>query len=144
MNLLKQSRINPRQSAYAELFGQYNVNALPLVPIGTGAIIFQTRTNQTTSYSNHGKNGLYIWSCLDKFQNYKVYVTAIKGTQEINRVNFFPTKRRLPNTDSIDCLSVALEDFKYEYTPSSTNHPFVKSKHGTNLNKVIKRMKELF
>ena len=35
VNLLRQSRINPLCSAYAELFGQYDDNACPLAPIGT-------------------------------------------------------------------------------------------------------------
>ena len=106
-------------------------------------------------YFNHGqikqphnpiteKNGSYIGSCLDKFRNYKVYVTATKGTQESYRVDFFPTKSRLSDTDSIDRRSAAHEDLKHEYTPSSTNHLVVDSKHGTDLNKVIKRMKKLF
>ena len=55
VNLLQQSRINPCQSAYAELFGQCDFNAFPLVSIGTEAIIFQPQTNQTTSYSDHRK-----------------------------------------------------------------------------------------
>ena len=56
----------------------------------------------------------------------------------------FPTKSRIPNTDSIDRLSAALEDLKHECTPSNTNHPIVESTHGTELNRAIKRMKELF
>ena len=71
-------------------------------------------------------------------------MTASKGVQQSNRVNFFPTKSRLPNTNSIDRLSAALEDLKHERTPSNTIHPVVKSKHGTDLNKAINRMKELF
>ena len=71
-------------------------------------------------------------------------MTALKEVQQRNRVDFFPTKSRLPNTDSIDRLSAALEDLKHEYTPSSTNYPVVESKHGTNLNKAIKRTEKLF
>ena len=144
VNQLRQSRINPHRSAYAEIFGQYYFNACPLAPTGTEAIIFQPRTNRTTSYSDHGKNGWYIGPCLDKFRNYRIYITATKGTQESNRVDFFPTKSRIPNTDSINRLSAALEDLKHECTPSNTNHPIVESTHGTELNKAIKRMKELF
>ena len=91
-----------------------------------------------------GKNEWYIGPCLDKFRNYKIYVTAKKGVQQRNCVNFFPTKSRLPNTDSIDRLSAALEDLKHECTLSNTNHPVVKSRHGTDLNKAIKRRKEIF
>ena len=144
MNLLRQSRINLCQSAYTALVGKLNFNTTPLTSIGTEAIIFQARANQTTSYSNHVKNEWYVGPCLDEFWNYKVYVTSIEGAQESNCVNFFPIKSRLPNADSINQLSAALEDLKHKYTPSNTNHPVVKSKHGTDLNRAIKRMKQLF
>ena len=144
MNLLQQSRINPRRSAYTELFSLYDFNACPLAPIGTESIIFQPQMNQTTSYFDHGKNGWYIGPCLDKFQNYQVYVKATKGIQKSNCANFFPIKSRLPNIDPNDRLSAALEDLKHECTPSNAIHPVVDLKHGTVLNKAIKRMKELF
>ena len=112
--------------------------------IRTEAIIFQPRTNRTTSYSDHGKYDWYIGPCLKTFRNYQVYVTATKGTQKSNHVDFFPRKSRLPNTDPIDCLSAALEDLKHECTPTNAIHPVVDSKHGTDLNKAIRRMKELF
>ena len=71
-------------------------------------------------------------------------MTATKGTQESNRIDFFLTKSRLPNTAPIDRLSAALEDLKHECTPTNALHPVVDLQHGTDLNKAIKRMKELF
>ena len=81
VNLLRQSRINPRESAYAELYGQFDFNAILLAPIGTEAIIFQPQTNQTTTYSNHGKIAWYLDPCPDKYRNYKCFVTSTKGTR---------------------------------------------------------------
>ena len=141
MNLLRQSRINLCQSAYTALVGKLNFNTTPLTSIGTEAIIFQARANQTTSYSNHVKNEWYVGPCLDEFWNYKVYVTSTKGTQESNCVNFFLTKSRLSNTDPINQLPAALDDLNHKCTPSSINHSAIKPEHGTNLNKAIKRMK---
>ena len=43
--------------------------------------------------------------------------------------------------DMNDKTLAALKDLKHEWTPSSTNYPVVESKHNTNLNKAIKRMK---
>ena len=56
----------------------------------------------------------------------------------------FQQKSRLPNTNPIDRLSAALEDLKHECTPTNTIHPVVDSKYGTDLNKAIRKMKELF
>ena len=102
----------------------------------------------TTNKSNHfiflSQKEWLVRQAFDKFWIYKVYVTASKGIQKINRVNFFPTKNRLLNSNPIDHLSAALEDLKHECTPSNAIYPVVKSKHGTNLNKVMERVKELF
>ena len=117
---------------------------MPLAPIGTEAIIFQPKTNQTSSYSDHGKYGWYIGPCHKKFRNYQVCVTASKGTQENNRVDFFQRKSRLPNKDSIDRLFTALEDLKHECTPTNAIHPVVDSQHGTDLNNANKKNEQLF
>ena len=66
-------------------------------------------------------------------------MTASKGVQESNRVDFFPQNSRLPNTEPIDRLSAALEDLKHECTPTNAIHPVVDSQHGTDLNKAIKK-----
>ena len=71
-------------------------------------------------------------------------MTASKGTQESNQVNFFPRKSRVPNTEPIDRISVVLEDLKHECTPTNAIHPVVDLQHGTDLNNAIKKMKELF
>ena len=39
VNLLRQSRINPRRSAWEELHGTFDFNSNPLAPIGTEAVI---------------------------------------------------------------------------------------------------------
>ena len=143
MNLLRQSRINPRRSAYSELFGTFDFNATPLAPIGTEAIIFQHCNNRTTSYSDHGNAGWYIGPCPNKYRNYKVYVTRTKGTKESNRVDLFPTKCWLPNIDIVDRLSAALEDLKQECN-RYPHQPNSDSETSTPLNIAVKKMKELF
>ena len=95
-------------------------------------------------YLDHDKNGWYISPCLNKYQKYQVNVTSSKDTQESNRIDFFPTKSRLPNTTLIDQLSAALEDLKHECNPTIIHHPVVESKDGTTLNQAIKQMRQLF
>ena len=53
-------------------------------------------------------------------------------------------KNRLPNTALIDQLLAALKDLEHEFNPFTIYHPVVKSKHGTKLNRAIKKMKQLF
>ena len=97
----------------------------------------------TTSYADHGKKDWYIGPALNKYRNYTIFLPGTRGTRDSNRVDFSPTKCRLPDSDSADRLSAALEDLKHELSPTARN-PAVDADHGTPLNKAIRKLKELF
>jgi hypothetical protein len=44
LNLLRNSRVNPKLSAYAYLFGNFNFNKTPLAPPGTKVIVHKNQT----------------------------------------------------------------------------------------------------
>ena len=48
LNLLRNSRINPRLSAYASLFGNFDFNKTPLAPPGTKVVIHSKPENRAT------------------------------------------------------------------------------------------------
>ena len=52
--------------------------------------------------------GWYIGPALNKYRNYTIFLPGTRGTRDSNRVDFFPTKCRLPDSESADRLSVAL------------------------------------
>ena len=141
INLLRQSRINPRRSAYAELQGHFDFNSTPLAILGSVAVIFETVQQRTTSYADHGKRGWYIGPSMLKYRNYSVYVTGTKGERDSNRVDFFPPKCRLPNSNDATRLAAALEDLRHELRP----RPFdlMDASHGTPLNRAVRTLKTL-
>ena len=53
MNLLLRSGINPRLSAYAQIFGTFGFNTTPMAQPGT-KIIAHEKQNQRATWSKHG------------------------------------------------------------------------------------------
>ena len=54
LNMLRRSRINPKLSAYTQLFGMFDYNQTPLAPLGTKAFVHE-RPNQRRTHADHGK-----------------------------------------------------------------------------------------
>jgi hypothetical protein len=46
LNMLRRSRINPKLSAYTQIFGFFDYNQTPLAPIGTGTVVHQRTTQK--------------------------------------------------------------------------------------------------
>jgi hypothetical protein len=59
LNLLRQSRLNPKLSAHAQLHGLFDYNKTPLAPPGTKVIIHE-KPDRRGSWSLHGLKGCYV------------------------------------------------------------------------------------
>ena len=59
LNLLCNSRVNPKLSAWAYLFGNHDFNQVPLAPPGTKVIV-HTKATDRASWEYHGKEGFYV------------------------------------------------------------------------------------
>ena len=59
LNLLHTSRVNPKLSAYAYLFGNFDFNKTPLAPPGTKVLIHK-KTKVCGSWDYHGVEGWYV------------------------------------------------------------------------------------
>ena len=88
VNLLRSSRINPRLSAEEQMNGTFDYNNTPLDPLGINIIAHEISSHRA-SWVDHGKEGWYIRSSLDKYKNYTVFLLETRGTQDSIRVVFF-------------------------------------------------------
>ena len=57
--MLRPSRINPKLSAYMQIWGNFDFNKTPLAPIRCKAIIHERLENRGT-WDSHGKLAYYI------------------------------------------------------------------------------------
>jgi hypothetical protein len=95
LNILRQSRINPRMSAYAQLNGHFDFNRTPLDPPGT-RITAHEKPDQRVSWDPHGVDCYYLGPALDHYRFYQVHITKTKGTRIVDTVEFFPSKLSMP------------------------------------------------
>jgi hypothetical protein len=64
LNLLRQSQLNPKLSAHAQLNGLFDYNKTPLSPPGTKVIIHE-KTDHCGSWSPYGLNGWYVGPAME-------------------------------------------------------------------------------
>ena len=111
LNMLRRSRINPKLSAYTQLFGVFDYNATSLAPIVTKAFIHE-RPNQRSTFADHGKIAFVIGPAMEHYRELMFYVPSTKAIQNTDTYVFIPTKYALPETAAADQAIVALEEYK--------------------------------
>ena len=67
LNLLRQSRMNPKLSGYDQLHGGFNYNATPIAPPGKKVIVHE-KPNVRGSWAVHGVKGWYLGSSMEHYR----------------------------------------------------------------------------
>jgi hypothetical protein len=88
LNLLRQSRINTRLFAYAQLNGHYDFNRAHMAPPGT-RVTTREKPDQRASWEPHGVNGWYIGPALDHYRYFIVYISDTRSDRIVDTVDFF-------------------------------------------------------
>ncbi len=109
LNLLRQSRLNPRLSAEAQLNGVFDYNKTPLAPPGTKILIHET-PNRRKTWAVHGVDGWYIGGAPEHYRCYKVYATKTRAERIARTVEFFPHYGAMPKLSSVDAAVRAAID----------------------------------
>lgn len=109
LNLLRDSKIQPNLSAYAQVHGPFNYKATPLAPAGCKAIIHE-RPGEQPSWGNHATDGFYIGPALKHYGNYTVYMPQTKSTCTTDTIQFFPHHCTLPQINANDRFVLAVQD----------------------------------
>ena len=105
--MLRGSRINPKISAYQQIWGDFDYNTTPLAPPGFHAVIYNEPEDRPT-WSNHGTIGYYIGPAENHYRNYRIYIPKTGGTRIGSTVDFFPKHVQMPSTSSEDQLAIVL------------------------------------
>ena len=142
LNFLRQSRINPKLSAYNQIFGNFDFNASPLAPCGMKAIIYEKKAQRISTWSDRGLHGWYVGPKPNNYRNYNIYVTSTKECRGSDTVDFFPTKFRMPKTSSADRAITAVEDLTDALNNPQPACPF--HQHGSKINDAIRKLEAIF
>jgi hypothetical protein len=95
LNMLRTSRINPKLSAYTQLFGSFDYNKTLLAPLGTKVVIHE-RPQQRRTFGDHGREGWYIGPAMQHYRHYSIFVMATVETERQTPWNFPPPKSPCP------------------------------------------------
>jgi hypothetical protein len=105
LNLLRQSHINPRLSAEAQLNGAFDFNKTPLAPPGTRVV--HEKNTQRGSWDTRGIDGWYLGPAPMHYCCYRVYISKTASERHSDTVSFFPYNCPMPKTSSANAASAA-------------------------------------
>ena len=108
-NHLQASKIHPHISSHHMLFGQFNYNQTPIIPVGTQAIIYKT-PNKRQSFSVHGVEGWYTRLTPVHYICYGIFVNKTHKSRVGKTVGFQSYKYKLPAPFAQDCVIIATKD----------------------------------
>ena len=109
LNHLRQSRLNPTLSAYAQVFGLYDFKANPIAPPGIHVIAYETPPNRGT-WDAHGKDGWYLGPTLDSYRTFRVWIWETHGERNVDTLAWFPHNIPMPIATATDLAIASLRD----------------------------------
>jgi hypothetical protein len=123
INLLRNSRLNKKLSAYAQVFGPFNFDATPLAPPGK-RIVTHEKPKERATWAARGVSGWYIGPALEHYRCYKVYITETGGERISDTAEFFPTKCNSPALTQTDRIIIAATKLTNALTDPPPPPPF--------------------
>jgi hypothetical protein len=101
LNLMRSSRINPRLSAHAQIYGAFDYNRTPLAPPGCKVLVHEKPSVRGT-WAPHAVDGWYLGPALAHYRCYTVWVWDTASTRVSDTVEWFPQHVTMPALSSAD------------------------------------------
>ena len=108
LNLLRNSRINPKLSSWAFLNGQHDFNRHPLAPPGSKILVHSKPSNRA-SWAFHGVQGWYIGPALHHYRCVKCFIPTTRSEVVSDTVKFIPQHVPIPSANIDDYIRAALQ-----------------------------------
>ena len=109
LNLLRNSRVNPKLSSHAFLHGNFDFNATPLAPPATKVVI-HNKPKDRNSWSFHGRDGWYVSYAPEHYRCVTCLVSDTRHEVVSDTVQFFPHQVPMPECSTTDFLKKAALD----------------------------------
>ena len=122
LNLLRNSRMNPKLSAYAQIEGEFDYNRTPLAPPGTRVVVHEKPTDRGT-WEAHGVDGWYIGPAMESYRCFKTYIWSTKAERITDTVEWFPHHFNMPKISDSELLIAATNDILKILQNPSKNSP---------------------
>ena len=112
LNLLRQSRMHPQLSAYAQLYGEFDYLRTPLAPPGMKIIVHE-RPQDRGSWSPHGINGWYVGPALNHYRCHRTYIPTTNAIRISDTVSWVPHNIQMPTSSATDLIVAAAKDLTH-------------------------------
>eukprot|EP00957_Ditylum_brightwellii_P025154 1903466-Ditylum_brightwellii.AAC.1 len=112
LNLLCNSRVNPKLSTYAYVFGNFDFNATPLTPPGTKVIVHKKSTHHD-SWAYQGVEGWTIGPSLEHYRCVKCYTSDTVAEVDADTVKLIPHRMPMPSFNDEDAIKQAMSDITH-------------------------------
>jgi hypothetical protein len=123
LNLLRQSRINPKLLAYAQLNGPFDFNHTPVAPPGD-RVIFHEKPHQRRTWAAHGINGFYLGPEMEHYRCHRIYYSLTGQELIVDTVEFMPQHCKVPCISIAEAAVIAATDLTHALLHPSTATPF--------------------
>jgi hypothetical protein len=108
LNLLHQTTLNPRISAWEIFQGPFNFNNTPLGPVGC-CVLIHAKPATRQSWDFHAKPGFYIGPALDSYRCFKLVKSNTKSQVILDTVEFRHLYLSIPVPSSKDKITHGLQ-----------------------------------
>ncbi len=87
VNLLRQSNVTPKVSAYAHVHGQHDYMKCPFAPLGC-AVMAHIKPKNRRTWDTHAETGFNIGMAMEHHRCFHVYIVKTRATRVNDRVFF--------------------------------------------------------
>ena len=126
LNLLRNSRVNPKLSSWAYIFGAFDFNSTPLAPPGTKVVV-HIKPHKRASWDPHGISGFYTGPAMHHYRCYTCYIPKTRSERITDTVSYIPANIPIPAFDAKAHLHQALEDILTIVKNPPKNLPFLQA-----------------
>jgi hypothetical protein len=134
LNLLHQSRINPKLSMWKQINGRYDFNRTPIAPPGV-RVKAHARPAQRQTWAPHTFDAWYVGPTLEHYRCHTVWATKTRNLRIVNQLMWFP-HHSFPRLDNLDLLRATVED-AIEVLRSPPTETFVSTREDSHRSQLI-------
>jgi len=131
LNHLRSSRRQPKLSAHACLFGNFDFNKTPLAVPGTKVIVHETPSQRRT-FAPHGVEGYYVGPPLNTYRCYKTWIPATNSIRDAMTIDWFPSTIPFPKVSHDTYLRQTAEDM-LSLLQQKEKHPLHQLTYGSTI-----------
>lgn len=140
LNLLRNSRVNPKLSSWAYIFGNFDYNSTPLAPPGTKVVVHQ-KPQVRASWDPHGIVGYYTGPAMHHYRCYTCFIPKTRAERITDTVTYIPANIPIPQFTAQDHLQQALDNILNIIKNPPKNMPFLTS--GDNTTNALRIIAEI-